>query len=162
MAGNEENNLNFNENGQNADLNDDFVPEDAWPVCPNCFQPCNPLQNYCEKCGSNQVINPLAAYLPFVNLRFNYDGLLTMWRKIWFNGRTSTVLKGFYLFLIIVMAPIIIILGLPFILTEGIKNKFIKAVSIIILIILLYAVIFYLLRTYVPLQKFIKTRSFSM
>ena len=29
-------------------VDDEFIPVDARPVCPNCFKPCHPLQNYCN------------------------------------------------------------------------------------------------------------------
>ena len=79
---------------------DGFIPEGAWPVCPNCFQPCNPLHNYCENCGSNEAINPIAPYLPFVNIRFNYGGFVTMWRGMR-RRDVPRLRKWVYMFMII-------------------------------------------------------------
>ena len=33
------------------------VDEDAVPLCPNCLEPCDPLDNYCRNCciPSSQV-----------------------------------------------------------------------------------------------------------
>jgi len=43
-------------------VDDEFIPADAWPICLKCLKPCHPLQYYCDKCDSNNVINPLASY----------------------------------------------------------------------------------------------------
>jgi hypothetical protein len=123
---------------------DGFIPEGAWPVCPNCFQPCNPLRNYCENCGSNDAINPLAPYLPFVNIRFNYGGFVKMWRGI--RRRDVPVLrKWLYLFMIIVFAPVVLVIGLPFFLTGGIKNPALKTAAIIMLYIIAVVLLMFLL-----------------
>jgi len=89
------------------------IADDALPLCSNCLKPCHPLQNYCHGCGSNQVINPLASYMPFVNIRFNYGGLLTMWRKIWYSKDTRLVSRVFCLLAVAVAAPILLVIGLP-------------------------------------------------
>jgi hypothetical protein len=81
--------------------NDEFIPTDAWPICPKCLTPCNPLQNYCSRCDSNEVINPLASYMPFVRIRFNIGMLGKLWRKILYDEYTSIVWKLLFLFLII-------------------------------------------------------------
>jgi hypothetical protein len=54
---------------------DELIPSDAWPVCPKCLKPCHPLQNYCPNCDSNEVLNPLASYMPFERIRFVYGFL---------------------------------------------------------------------------------------
>jgi hypothetical protein len=74
---------------------------DAWPVCPKCFEPCHPLQSYCEHCDSNEVINPLASYMPFVRIRFNIGMLGRLWRRIWHDEETSIALKVFFWLLLI-------------------------------------------------------------
>jgi len=58
----------------------DFIPEDAWPLCPKCLTPCHPLQFYCCNCDSNEAVNPLASYMPFVRIRFNIGMLFKLWR----------------------------------------------------------------------------------
>jgi len=94
---------------------DDFVPDDAWPVCPRCLTPCPPLQYYCPHCDSNAAINPLTPYIAFLNIRFNYDIFCTMWRKIWYDAHTMMVSRVFYLWVIILFVPHFIVFGLPFI-----------------------------------------------
>jgi len=122
----------------------EFVPEGAWPVCPNCFEPCNPLHNYCENCGSNDAINPLAPYLPFVNIRFNYGGFVTMWRGIWVRD-VSRLRKCLYLFMIIVFAPVVLVVGLPFFLTGKVKAPLLKNILIAMLYIIAIALLVFLL-----------------
>ena len=64
-------------------IDDELIPDDALPLCAKCLKPCKPLQYYCDKCGSNDAVNPLTPYIGFVNIRFNYDIYCTMWRKVW-------------------------------------------------------------------------------
>jgi hypothetical protein len=134
----------LHENEQANEITDDeFIPPDARPVCPNCFQPCSPLQNYCDNCNSNQVINPLASYMPFVNIRFNYDIFLTMLRKIT-HRNVSGLRKGLYLFAIVIFAPVFA-LGLPFLLAAKIKNPLFKNILIAAICIIILALIIFLL-----------------
>ena len=89
----------------------DFIPNDAKPLCPECFHPCDPLQNYCDNCGSNEVINPLASYMPFVRLRFNIGMYGKIWRKI-FNDKDATIIKRlFYPFAFILIAALLFTFG---------------------------------------------------
>ncbi|MHC4665070.1 MAG: hypothetical protein ACYS9T_03815 [Planctomycetota bacterium] len=88
-------------------LDDGYIPGDAWPVCPQCFVPCHPLQNYCENCDSNEAINPLASYMPFVRIRFNIGMLGKLWRRIWYDSHTSTMAKVLFL-LLVIMAVLIL------------------------------------------------------
>lgn len=82
-------------------LDDDFVPDDAQPLCPKCLKPCHPLQNYCGNCDSNEVINPMASYMPFVRIRFNIGMLGNLWRRIWYDKHTSIICKLIFLFMFI-------------------------------------------------------------
>ena len=71
------------------------VADDAVPVCLDCFEPCNPLDNYCPSCGSNDPINPLASYMPFVDLRFKVGMIYKLWRKIW-DSSTASWIRALY------------------------------------------------------------------
>ena len=84
-------------------VDDEFIPADARPLCPNCLKPCNPLQNYCDNCDSNEVINPLASYMPFVRLRFNIGMYGKLWRQIWRDQDTSIILKLIFSLLLILV-----------------------------------------------------------
>jgi hypothetical protein len=118
---NEDQNPDIPENNTNPDLPDDFIPQNAWPVCPKCFTPCDPTLNFCPHCDSNEPINPLASYMPFEQIRFRIGMLGKLWTKICEN-RTSAPLKLFYIFLIALAAPIMLIVGLPILLITKLKN----------------------------------------
>lgn len=98
------------------------VGEDAVPVCPNCFEPCNPLDNYCPNCGSNDPINPLASYMPFVDLRFKVGMIAKLWRKAW-SSETMLGLRIIYLCMFLFFMPILFVIALPFAIIEKIKSK---------------------------------------
>lgn len=136
--------------GAIEEIGDDFVPEDSLPVCPKCLTPCHPLQNYCGNCDSNEAINPLASYMPFVRIRFVYGTFGKMWRKIWYDKDTSVINRLFCLFMIIVFAPVFLVLGLPFFLTVKIKPPFLQNVVTIIL----YIIALILLMALVSFSKF--------
>lgn len=124
-------------------LDDEFIPDDAWPVCPNCLKPCHPLQNYCDNCDSNEAINPLASYMPFVRIRFIYGVFGKMWRKIWYEKHTPMISRLFYLFMIIIFVPMFLVFGLPFALTDKIKNPQLQKTATIILYILVFVLLMF-------------------
>ena len=131
----------------------EFVSHDAVPVCPKCLKPCHPLQYYCDNCDSNAAINPLTPYIGFVNIRFNYGGFCTMWRKIRYDKDTSMKLKWFYLFLIVAFTPILIIVGLPLLLTGKIKSRWLqKTITMVFYILLIVLLAAYLLYTQTALS----------
>jgi len=92
---------------ETGQVDDEFIPADARPLCPKCLKPCHPLQNYCDSCDSNDVINPLASYMPFVRIRFNIGMLGKMWRVIWYDEEASIIWKLFMLFFLIVAVLIL-------------------------------------------------------
>ena len=118
---------------EGEDFDDDFVPDGAWPLCPKCLTPCRPLEYYCPHCGSNDAINPLTPYIPFLNIRFNYDIFCTMWRKIWYDPQTLMVSRLFYLLMIALFVPFFIVLGMPFLLLGRLSQSRIKNTTIMLL-----------------------------
>jgi len=88
---------------QNANLEpqEDFELQNATPVCPHCLRPVDPLAYYCPNCDSNDAINPLACYLPFVRIRFVVGMIGKLWRMILYDERLSVTLRILYLFIII-------------------------------------------------------------
>jgi hypothetical protein len=130
---------------QGGQVDDEFIPDDALPLCPKCLKPCQPLAYYCDNCGSNDAINPLTPYIPFLNIRFNYDIFCTMWRKIWYEKNTPAVGKFFYLLMFIVYAPIVLMVGLLLFLIYKIPQKQVRKailaalVAVIIVLLVLYA-----------------------
>jgi len=125
-------------------LDNDFIPKGALQLCPKCLKPCHPLQHYCDGCDSNDVINPLTPYMPFLNIRFNYGIFLTMWRKTWYEKDTSVIGRLFYLFMITMFVPVFPIVGLPALLIFKIpQQKLQKATIITLLIIAIVLFIFF-------------------
>ena len=98
-----------------------IVADDAVPLCPNCLRPCNPLDYYCLYCDSNEAINPLASYMPYVRIRFHAGMYGKLWRKSW-SSETSPKLCWLYLLIAFLYQPVIFIIGLPFVILEKNKN----------------------------------------
>ncbi len=103
-------------------VDDEFIPADARPVCLKCLKPCHRLQHYCNECDSNDVINPLTPYMPFLNIRFRCGFYGKMWRKVLYDKEASIILWSLCLFLTIAYAHILIIVGLPLYFIERIEN----------------------------------------
>jgi hypothetical protein len=117
-------------------FDDDFVPDDARPLCPRCLTPCRPLQYYCHNCGSNDAINPLTPYIAFLNIRFNYDIFCTMWRRIWYDEHSLMVSRLFYLLMITAFVPVIVVFGLPLLFIGRIPQPALRAATTIFLCII--------------------------
>ena len=130
-------------------VDDEFIPADSLPICLKCLKPCHPLQNYCDSCDSNDVINPLASYMPFVRIRFRCGFCGDMWRTVLYDKKVSIMLRSLCLFMTIYFAPILIIVGLPLFFIDKIGNpqleKTVEAVFYIFLIaILIIFTLYYL------------------
>jgi hypothetical protein len=97
------------------------LADDAVPLCPYCLEPCDPLDNYCPNCGSNEAINPLASYMPFVDIRFSVGMVGKLWRKTW-SGETSLIERVLYIALFVLFYPFILLVGLPVLICEKIKR----------------------------------------
>jgi hypothetical protein len=122
-------------------FDDEFIPADAQPVCFKCLKPCHPLQYYCDGCDSNDVINPLASYMPLVRIPFRCGFCGDMWRKVLYDKEASIIFRTLCLFMTIAFAPILIIVGLPLFLIEKIENpdvqRTVEKVFYIFLVLLL-------------------------
>jgi len=113
-------------------IDDEFIPDDALPLCAKCLKPCTPLQYYCDKCGSYDAINPLTPYIGFVNVPFNYGIYCTMLRKVFYDKKTRIVIKMFYLFLTTLMVgAVIMIFCLPIFLVCKIPQGQLRSMAII-------------------------------
>ena len=132
-------------------VDDEFIPADARPLCFKCLKPCHPLQYYCDSCDSNNVINPLASYMPFVRIRFRCGFCGDMWRKVLYDKEASIILRSLCLFMTIAFASILIIVGLPLFLIDKIENpnlrRTVEKVFYILLVslLILYFMLGYLL-----------------
>ena len=141
MAG-ETDNLTAFDGEHFGDINDDRLDKDSLPLCLNCLKPCEPRQYYCPNCSSNDTINPLSPYMPFVNIRFNYGFYGRMWRTIWYRSDASILLRVSCLLLTFLFAPLLIFVGLPLFLVNRIKHPTLHALmtvaTIIFALFLLY------------------------
>ena len=162
MTEQSKNNLPAGENNKAQKLDDDFIPDDAQPLCLKCLKPCHPLQHYCDSCNSNDAINPLTPYMGFVNIRFNYGIFLTMWRKIWHEKDTSTISRLFYLFMINMFVPVFLIIGLPSLLIFRASRLGLRKATIITLFIIAIVLFIFFVRyrlvTGLPSKPIIITR----
>jgi len=96
------------------------LADNAMPLCPNCFSECDPKDNYCPNCDSNEAINPLASYMPFVDLRFRVGMIGKLWRKTWAPD-TQTIDRCINIMLLMLFCPLILLIGLPILIYEKIK-----------------------------------------
>ena len=94
------------------DCTDSNSKEDV-PVCLRCLRPCNPITYYCPYCDSNDTVNPLTAYLPLVQIRYNYGFFGKIWRKIWYDETTDDIHKILYLIFLAIFVPFIFLIGVP-------------------------------------------------
>ena len=114
------------------------------PVCHNCFRPCNKLQYYCPHCSSNEPINPLASYMPFVNIRFHTGMYHKIWRKA-FSRAVPVSHKVIFILFILIGAPILLFIGLPLLLIKRVQDvEFRNTLKLIFWTILWGAVIIFI------------------
>ncbi len=146
MSEKERDNLPAKDCEQNDKSDNDFIPDDAWPLCPNCLTACHPLQYYCHNCGSNQAINPLTPYIGFVNIRFNYGIFLTMWRKLWTDKNTPVISRLFYLFIMTMFVPQLLVVGLPLLLIYKVYRSRFRDVTIIAFFIIAIVLLIFFFR----------------
>ena len=126
---------------QRVEQIDEFIPAGARPVCSKCFKPCHPLQNYCDSCDSNQVINPLASYMPLERIPFVCGFFGDMWRLFLYGKEASILKRILCIFLVIAFSPILIIVGLPLFLIDKIENPKLQRKSKTLFYILLVTIL---------------------
>ncbi len=95
--------------------------EDAMPVCTKCFKTVeNKNQHYCLECGN--ITGEYTRYIPFVNIAFNYSIFEDLWKN--FSGKDKGFFnRGFSFILILLLAPIMLVFGLPILLYSRFKKK---------------------------------------
>lgn len=98
------------------------VADDAAPLCPACLEPCDPLNNYCPNCGSNEAVNPLASYMPFESIRFETGVIGKMWQKTW-APETDGIDRAINIVLLIIFYPFMLLIGLPVMIYQKIKSS---------------------------------------
>lgn len=128
---------------ETGQVDDEFIPADARPVCFKCLKPCHPLQHYCDRCDSNDAIDPFTPYMPFLNIRFNYDIFLTMWRRIFDDRDTSVATRLFYLCMLTMFVPEFLVIGVPLLLVFKIPQSARKMTIITLCILAVVLLIFF-------------------
>ena len=98
------------------------VADNAVPLCPNCLEPCNPLDNYCPNCDSNEAINPMATYMPLESVRFTAGLYGKLWRKTCAPD-TQTIDRCINIVLMMLFCPLILLIGLPVFIIEKILRR---------------------------------------
>ena len=125
-------------------LSRDSLAPDAEPLCPQCLKPVNPLSYYCPHCGSNEAINPLTPYIPFVRIPYMYSIFGKMWRKLW-DEKTSLLSILLYIPLMVIFAPIILIAGAPVVIYKLAKyprQRTDRTIAVLIIVSLLLVLLF--------------------
>jgi hypothetical protein len=87
------------------------LADDAVPVCPHCLTEITEQDDYCPKCTRN--VGQLTGIIPFVNIPFQAQFVGDLWRESVHGGRLSVPMRVFTIMLLAVMAPLIILVGLP-------------------------------------------------
>ncbi|MFA6569014.1 MAG: hypothetical protein WCS96_12450 [Victivallales bacterium] len=96
--------------------------DSSTPICLNCTKPVeNPNRHYCPHCGN--VTGEYTRYIPFVNIQFNYSIFGSLWKKL-NDSKIIFPVRIIYFFLIMVLAPIMLIVGIPVRIFYMIKSKF--------------------------------------
>ena len=131
-----------------APLSPDELGLDAIPLCPKCLKPVDPQDYYCPHCDSNEPINPLAAYMPFVRIRYMYSVFGTMWRKMW-NGETGLFASILFILLIINYAQTLLIIGTPVASYKLLKNAKLQNPRSISLLIIISGIVVLILLSWV-------------
>ena len=91
-------------------MTDELNIDMGTPVCLRCLTPYEPLQHYCEKCGT--AVGQLTPYIPFVSIPFSVSLFERLWQRIWDSDSVHISKKVFYWALIVWWAPIML-LGIP-------------------------------------------------
>ncbi|MHC5023096.1 MAG: hypothetical protein ACYTGG_04190 [Planctomycetota bacterium] len=97
------------------------VPDDFWddatPLCSACLHAFDPLQHYCDNCGT--AVGQFTSYIPFVNIPFSYSFFERLWLRLWLPmgdsiaRRTSFVIVLLVLTLTVDWVWILPLLGTP-------------------------------------------------
>jgi len=64
----------------------------------------------------------LASYMPFVDIRFRAGLLGKVWQKTWYRD-TPLILRGVYACVFVFFAPVVFLIGLPFVILGKAQSK---------------------------------------
>jgi len=104
----------MNKEHRDRDVNEEI------PLCSECLTPYHEFEHYCKKCGAG--VGMYTPYMPFVNIPFNIRIWKKLWKKLWFDKKPLSIVKIFYLLLIIIISPFLLI-GIPFVIWEKYRRK---------------------------------------
>ena len=128
------------------DIIEDAGGGDGGPVCPECLRPWDGVGYYCDHCGGNEAMNPLASYMPFVRIRFNAGMVGKVWRRFVGGQAVSIWRRVFDLMIVLVYFPFLVI-GLPFVVySKWRKGKIrdLRRVLICVFIVVMIVVCFFM------------------
>ncbi len=92
-------------NKEEKDIEELNHQEQAKPVCLNCFQPIDPLDDYCPNCGA--MVGNFTPYIPVRNIRWSIGIFGKIWRQAWSR---NTSIKARLIKLIIIIFWLLILL----------------------------------------------------
>lgn len=112
---------------EQSEADNEYLDENALPLCPNCLTPCDPRTYFCQNCKSIEAINPNATYLPYVRILFAAGLIGKAWRKHLSKDNKSFfdwILSSLFIILLMLLyAPIVLLIAFPFILFDVLKKK---------------------------------------
>jgi hypothetical protein len=82
---------------------------EAQPICHGCCEPVDPREHYCPRCGA--TTGKFTAYIPYVNLWFEYDVLGRAWNEAWRAG-TAWQRRILLAAVLLVVSPPLVVIGL--------------------------------------------------
>lgn len=93
------------------------VPEvaEGGPLCLHCLRGYDPLRHYCPHCGA--AVGQLTPYIPFVNIRYQFEFWGGLWRKLWSLEQGHVAIRVMAVLVIMWGMPLMLV-GLPFVLLD--------------------------------------------
>ena len=85
----------------------------ARPLCSCCLEPVDPLEHDCPRCG--EAVGTYTPYIPFVNIRFRYNFLGRVWKRVWEEGDHPLHERCACFLFLVVVSPSLVLIGLPFV-----------------------------------------------
>ncbi|MCK5708523.1 MAG: hypothetical protein KAI43_12815 [Candidatus Aureabacteria bacterium] len=95
--------------------------QDGTPLCIHCLKPYSPNENFCKNCG--EAVGTYTAFMPFERIFVFTNSIKNCWHKLFYEKGVSFGLKVLMIIYLMLTAPFIIILGLPFVLFYKLRKK---------------------------------------
>ena len=101
--------------------NEAITGQEPRPLCLSCVRPVDPLEHDCPRCG--ETVGAYTPYIPFVNIRFQYNFLGRVWRHMRGDAGDLPPVRRALLFVFLLVAdPLMVLVGLPFLLLRGARG----------------------------------------